>query len=323
LLRELACDPRATVYIRLYAARILLNQQFPAEAYAGFWAMAQDTNITDPRTRVSIAQGLSELGPAARVQAFIILTAVVSDNSVPQDIRFDAAKATVPLCDNLADAGTFDGILRRWVRSLSPAVWLQGARILHELAQYHRDNVNNLVVVFGWEARCTRLLRAVILSPTAITNPLYSVQALRLMGKTGDSLSLVSLGMNPRLSYANRNEAAAVLESLGEVDEAARIWLDLAQVTNRLVVTPAERVKAAYAAGQRGYLQQTKEILQSVAQDTCVSEPRTCFEAATALRQLGYYEEAIAFIMVLDKNQRDNPDLKTEIAEAMRWRELP
>ena len=321
-LRELACDRAVSVLVRLNIATTLLNRRFRGEARQAFWDMAQDPNISDPHIRVEIAQGLSELGQDARSQAVNILTAIMADNVVPFSVRFDAAKAVAPLCDNLNHAQIIEPILKQWAKSLSPQVRLQAAMILALLVQYHQNNPDTLVQNFQWDQRAVSIAVGLVTLPNARLNSQFLPQALRVLGNLGEIDRLISLGNNRKLSYQGRCESARVLERLGQTDEAVLIWLDLAQQTNRLVVTPSQRVEAAAAAGQYGYLRETKEILQNVAQSTCLDEPLTCLEAAAALRQLGWFEEAISFVMVLDKNQRDNPEVARAIAEAMRWREL-
>ncbi len=124
------------------------------------------------------------------------------------------------------------------------------------------------------------------------------------------------------MNYLSRSEIARVLESLGQIEDGSRIWYDLAQQTNRLIVTPSQRVEAAAAASQYGYWRETKEILQSIAQSTCIDEPLTCLDAAAELRRQGWYQEAMSFVMVLDKNHLEKPAIARTIDEAMRWRDL-
>jgi hypothetical protein len=321
-LRELACDRAVSVLVRMYAAAALLNRRFRGEARQAFWDMAKDPNITDPLIRVDIAQGLSDLGQDARSQAVNILTAIMADHVMPYRTRFDAAKAVAPLCGNPDDARKIDPILKQWAKSLSPQVRLQAAMILTLLCQYHQNNPFNLVQTYQWDQRAVGLAANLVTLPNARLNSPYAMQAMRVLEDVGEIDRLISLGTNRNLSFQSRRETARALERLGQIDEADLIWLDLAQQTNPLVVTPPQRVEAATAAGQHGYWRETKEMLQSIAQSTCIDEPLTCLEAAAALRQLGWYEEAISFVMVLDKNHRGNPDVAREIAEAMRWRDL-
>lgn len=316
-LRELACDRAVSPLVRLYAATTLWNYSYLGEARRAFWDMAQDANITDPLIRIQIAQGLSELGSAARSQAVNILTFIMADNLVPLDVRGEAAKAAAPLCDTLVEALKIDPILKQWAKSLSPQLRLQATTILGFLVQCHQNNPIGLVPTFLWDRRAVGLaVRLVTQQYSRLT------LAIRVLGDLGEIGQLISLGNNRKFSYPSRSECARELERLGQGDEAALIWLDLAQQTNRLVVAPVQRVEAAAAAGQYSNQRETKEILQSIAQATCIDEPITCLEAAAALRNLGWYEEAISFAMLLDKNHRDKPEIAQTIAEAMRWREL-
>jgi hypothetical protein len=303
----------------------LLNRSFRREAREAFSDLAQDGSVTDPLHRVQVAQGLRRLGPESCLQALELLMAVMADNAAPPGVRGEAAKVAAPLCDNDEDARRIDSILIQWSRSASPPeVRLQAARTLALLYQLHQNNASALAQRLGWDQRAVNISSRLASLTNTSFNAMFSIQAVQILENMGQIDRLNELGDNPRLSYLVRSEAARALERLGQVYEAAGIWMDLAQQTDRVMVTPFQRVEAAVAAGQDDdeNWRETKAILQGVAQSTCITEPLTCLEAAAALRQLGWYEEAISFVMVLDKNHRDRPELARAITRAMRWRDL-
>lgn len=322
-LRELACDRAVSTPARLVAATTLLERSFRGEARQAFWDMAQDANITDQLTRVQIAQGLSGLGQAACSQAVNMLLAILADNQAPLDVRFESAKTVAPLCNTLTTAGKITPILKQWSsRNSSPQIRLQVARIFAILFQRHQNNPAGLAQTFQWDQRAGQLAVSLVTQQTSQQDIQFAVQAIRILGDLGDIDRLISLRDKCNMNYPSRSEIARMLESLGQIEDGSRIWYDLAQQTNRLIVTPSQRVKAAAAAGLYGYWRETKEILQSIAQSTCIEEPLTCLDAAAELRRLGWYQEAMSFVMVLDKNHLDKPEIAKMVDEAMRWRDL-
>jgi hypothetical protein len=340
-LRELACDRAVFTTARLMAATTLLNHGFRSEARLALSSLAQDNKITDPRIRVRVAQGLKGLGPEYRAQAVTILLTIMADDSQRLSVRGEAAKIMTPLCDNEQDARKIDLILAQWSgdENTSPQARLQAARIFARLFQLHQNNPSGLAQAFQWDQRAAKVATDLAVIPYTAGSAKISVQALQILCNLGEIDALIKLGKDETLSYPIRSEAARILERLGLPDEAVVLWMDLAiekpaNPANE-IVTPLQRIEAAAAAGQgiyangreiterdKYYTIVSKEILQSVAQTTCLTEPWICLEAAAALRQLGWYEEAISFVMMLDKNHRNEPELSKVVGDAMRWRGL-